>query len=139
MRTQVFRDVRWGGEFKGQYDILKHWETLTQQHSITHILEDMHPHQHHCKNVKSPKTEHLQKAVHGLPLYPQVVQIKLFYAKGLFHHMQNSVHCLVCQLDVTGSNLSEPSVVLQSTDYWHDIPEHNNHLHNSCTLAQNYT
>jgi len=85
----------------------------------------MHPHQHHCENVASHKTVYLQKAVHGLPLYPQVVQIKLLYAKGLFHHMQDSVQCLMRQLDVTGSKLSEPSVILQSADYWHDVPEHN--------------
>lgn len=97
----------------------------TQPTTQHHILEDMHPHQHHCKNAASHKTMYLQKAVHGLPLYSQVVQIKLLNAKGLLHHMQDSVQCLVRQLYVTGSKLGEPSVVLQSTDYWHNVPEHN--------------
>lgn len=97
----------------------------TQPTTQHHTLEDTHPHRHHCENVASHKTTYFQKTVHGLPLYPQVVQIKLLYAKGLFHHMQDSVHCLMRQLDVTGSELSEPGVILQSADYWHDVPEHN--------------
>lgn len=125
MRIQVFRHVTWShgvNSSKGNMIFQNTGKHPTTQH---HILEDVCPHQHHCKNAASYKTVYLQKAVHGLPLYPQVVQIKLLNAKGLFHHMQDSVQCLMRQLYVTGSELSEPSVVLQSTDYWHDVPEHN--------------